>query len=196
MSKEILYSLHPDFASHEMAYLMSDIELILLRRLSKNDIKAITQWASQSSSNRQKLFTYAFSDEDGINTNALWCLTHLRKSDATWLQSQQNFLINSLLQEKTTARRRMLLQLLRDQKYNSENMRVDFLDYCLSKINSESDQYAIRCFSLYIAFKICRHYPELLSELQERIAILSCEPLSPGLKCAIRKVSYEMKKIN
>ncbi|MDE7097498.1 MAG: hypothetical protein K2O47_08405, partial [Muribaculaceae bacterium] len=127
---------------------------------------------------------------------ALWCITHLKNSDAVWLQSLQDFFIDTLLKENTTARRRMLFQILRDQEYHADCIRVDFLDYCMSNINSECESYAIRCFSLYIAIKICRHYPELLAELKERIGLLSHEPLSPGMRCAVRKVSDEIRALS
>lgn len=172
-----------------------DIESFFNGMLGKKEIKIITAWASQSAENRKILFTLAFSDLETISSNALWCLTHLRKSDASWLQSHQNTIIDSLLTEKHTAKKRMFLQLLRDQDYPVENIRVDFLDFCLSKINSECEPYAIRCFSLYISIKLCRHFPELISELEERISLLAREPLSPGMRCAVRKVSAEISSL-
>lgn len=171
---------------------MTDLEIILQSRLDKRDIRRVTEWASQSADNRDILLAIAFSGDHKKNSNALWCLTHLRKSDSLWLQSKQDSLIDSLLREKNTARKRMILQLLRDQVFLAEDIRVDFLDFCMSKINSECEPYAIRCFSLYLASKLCRHYPELILELKERISLLSREPLSPGLRCAIRKVSRDI----
>lgn len=175
--------------------MIQDIESALKGRLGKRNIQEVVDWSSKNTSNREKLLNLAFCEDDKLSCNALWCLTHLRKNDSQWLQTLQDKFINSLLQEKTISRKRMLLQLLRDQEYAEENIRVDFLDFCMSKINSETEPYAIRCFSLYIAIKMCRYYPELISELEERISLLRREPLSPGLKCAIRKVQNEIKSI-
>ncbi len=175
--------------------MIQDIEAVLRGRLGKRDLQEVAEWASQSHVNREKLFTIAFSNDDKISANAIWCLTHLRKSDSEWLQSKQDCLIDALLSEDDTAKKRMLLQLLREQKYSKENIRVDFLDFCLSKINSECEPYAIRCFSLYISIKMCKYFPELISELEECINMLSREPLSPGMKCAVRKVSAEIRSL-
>lgn len=176
--------------------MIQDIAVVLNGRLGKRDLQEVAEWASKSYANREKLFTIAFLDDGKISSNAIWCLTHLRKSDAEWLQYKQDYLIDALLSEKDTAKKRMLLQLLREQKYTPDNIRVDFLDFCLTKINSECEPYAIRCFSLYISIKMCRYFPELISELEECINMLSREPLSPGMKCAVRKVSAEIRSLS
>lgn len=173
-----------------------DLTAVLDERLGKRDLQKIAEWASQSQTNREKLFSIAFSSDKKISSNAIWCLTHLRKSDSEWLQSKQDCLIDALLKENNTANKRMLLQLLREQDYQQAEIRVDFLDFCLSKINSVCEPYAIRCFSLYISIKLCRHFPELISELEECISLLSREPLSPGMKCAVRKVTAEIRSLS
>ncbi len=172
---------------------MENLESVLSKRLGKFELENIAEWASNNVENRERLFSLVSTDDGKIGSNALWCMTHLRKNCNDWLQSKQDCIIELLLKEVKTARKRMLLQLLREQKYNIEDIRVDFLDFCLSNINSECEPYAIRCFSLYIAIKMCRYYPELLEELKERISMLEREPLSPGLRCAIRKVSAEIQ---
>ncbi|MDE6270480.1 MAG: hypothetical protein K2M12_06460, partial [Muribaculaceae bacterium] len=68
------------------------------------------------------------------------------------------------------------------------------LDFCMSKINSECEPYAVRSFSLYAAYKMCRFYPELIEELTERLDMLSRSPISPGLECARRKVYEYIRK--
>lgn len=176
--------------------MIQDIESALNGRLGKKDIDKVVEWTSHNPSNREKLLRLAFSDNVNVNSNALWCMTHLKKSNSQWLQSLQDFFIDSLLNEKVTSRKRMLLQLLRTLDYPAEDIRVDFLDFCMSKINSETEPYAIRCFSLYLAIKMCRHYPDLLSEFKERISLLNREPLSPGLRCAMRKVQKEIQLLS
>ncbi len=165
---------------------------LLENRINKKEIEMIVDWTSKSNSNRETLLSLAFGGDEKVSSNALWCLTHLRKSNAEWLQSLQNFFIDALLKEKNTARKRMLLQLLREQHYSKDDIRTDFLDFCMERINSECEPYVIRCFSLYISAKLCKFYPELLSELNERVSLLSREPLSPGLRCAIKKVSKNL----
>jgi len=103
-------------------------------------------------------------------------------------------MIDMLLVETDTSKKRMLLQLLREQEYDADNIRTEFLDYCMSKINSECEPYAIRCFSIYAAYKMCRHFPELLAELEEYLAMMQKQPLSPGLKSALRHTKAKIAK--
>ncbi|MDE6295268.1 MAG: hypothetical protein K2M03_04305, partial [Muribaculaceae bacterium] len=95
-------------------------------------------------------------------------------------------MINILLTSTDITINRMLLTLLRNMEYSPEEIRIDFLDYCLSKINAESEPYAIRCFSLYTAYKMCIHFPELIAELENHLEMMQCQSLSPGLKSALR----------
>lgn len=115
----------------------------------------------------------------------LWVMTHLPETDKEWVMSLRDAMIDMLLTETDVAKKRLLLQILREQEYGIADIRTDLLDYCLSKINSECEPYAVRCFSLYLAFKMCRHYPELIAELEERLDMMALQPLSSGLNYKI-----------
>ncbi len=158
------------------------------------ETKRLAALATGKHENLDLLWKMVHSGERETSINALWAITHLIKSDSAWLQSLQNEIIDMLLAETDPSQKRMLLQLLRDQQYRSDSIRTDFLDFCLSKINSESEPYAVRAYCIYTAFKLCRPYPELLAELQEHLSMLSLQTLSPGLECARRKTVEAIKK--
>lgn len=82
--------------------------------------------------------------------------------------------------------KRILLHMLRQHSFEPDAIRTDFLDWCLEKINSECEPYAVRAFCIYLSFKMCRHYPELISELYGHLDMLT-QTLTPGLSCARRK---------
>lgn len=159
----------------------------LTRRLHKPDVLRIAAWATESTANRDAMWTLSSSADRRVAANALWCMTHLRGPHCAWLQTKQHELIDRALTETEVSKKRMLLQLLREQEYHEEDLRIDFLDFCLSKINSECEPYAIRSFSIYIAHKMCSLFPELMAELNDRLDMLACQQLSPGLRCAFRK---------
>ena len=52
--------------------------------------------------------------------------------------------------------------------------------------------YAIRAQCIKLAYEQMRYWPELLDELRQTLNMISCEPLSPGLRSAWKQV---MKKI-
>lgn len=165
---------------------IDNVREMLPLKLQMQDIIRIADWALEAAPDGTVLLDFAKSSDDRTAINALWSLTHLQKCNDSRLQSLQDELIDLLLAETHIAKKRMLLHLLREQSYDSSSVRADFLDFCLSKINSECEPYAIRCFSLYCSFKMCRLYPELLSELESHLDLLTLQPLSPGMSSALR----------
>ena len=171
------------------------LEEALARRINLPEIRRIAAWAVERVENMERLWRLAGSDNRLTGVNALWVMTHMPRSKSAWLDSHQDELIDMLLIETDVSRKRMLLQLLRDRKYAPDTMRTDFLDYCLSKINSECESHSVRAFCIHLAFKMCRHYPELVAELEEHLSMLSQQQLSPGLTSARRNVLAAMKKL-
>lgn len=157
-------------------------------------VRAVVAWTQESLSNREELLRLAFEEERRVSVNALWVMTHLPDSEKYWLQSHQNDFADKLLIETDTSKRRLLLQLLKTQEYDPGTLRSDLLDFCLSKINAECEPYAVRCFSLYVAFRMCRHYPELISELEQYLDLLSTQQLSPGLRSALRQTRAKLRQ--
>lgn len=172
-----------------------NIGQLLLQKINLPQIKSVVSWASGSQDNLTMLWHFVRSDDRRTSVNALWVMTHLPEADAQWLLSLRDEMIDMLLTEMDTSKKRMLLQLLREQEYDAYDIRTDFLDYCMSKINSECEPYAVRCFSIYTAFKMCRHFPELLAELDEHLDMMRYQTLSPGLKSAFHQTKTKIAKL-
>lgn len=168
---------------------------LLSQKINLPQIKSVVSWASGSRENLAMLWGFARTDDRRTSVNAIWVMTHLPETDAEWLLSLRDEMIDILLTETDTGKKRMLLQLLREQEYDADDIRTDFLDYCMSKINSECEPYAVRCFSIYAAYKMSRHFPELLSELEEHLDMMQYQPLSPGLKSALRQTKSKIAKL-
>jgi len=173
-----------------------DAERLLSGRISKSAIQALVDWAIVSPNNFERLYCLTLSPDTRTSVNALWVLTHIPKSMSKHLQARQNELVDRLLCEAHPSMKRMLLKLLREQTYAPDNIRTDFLDYCLTKINSQCEPYAIRCFSIYCAFKLSRFHPELVAELEEHLNLLETQKLTPGLQCALRTTRRHIAQLN
>jgi len=172
-----------------------NIEKLFSQKINLPEIKSVVSWASGSRDNLNMLWGFARSDDRRTSVNALWTMAHLPETDVKCLVSLRNEMIDMLLAETDTGKKRMLLQLLREQEYDAYDIRTDFLDYCMSKINSECESYAVRGYCIYVAYKICRHFPELLSELEEHLDMMQYQPLSPGLKSALRQTKSKISKL-
>lgn len=172
-----------------------NIENLLSKRLCIADIKKLVSWACESEENILMLWHLVSSDDRMTSVNALWAMSHLPETEAGKVLSLRDEMIDMLLIETDTAKKRMLLRILREQEYDSDEIRTDFLDFCLSKINSECEPYAVRCFSIYAAYKMCKHFPELIAELEAHLDMMRYQKLSPGLKSALRQTKLKITKL-
>lgn len=173
-----------------------DISAILSRKMEMKDVSLIVGWVSEDPSHRAVLWNHTLSEERKTAVNALWVMTHLPESDGDWISSLRDDLADRLIAETDISKKRLLLQMLKKQTFEPEHIRTDLLDYCLSKINSECEPYAVRCFSLYVAYNMCRHYPELIAELEGYLDMLASQSLSPGLKSALRQTRSKINRLS
>ena len=81
-----------------------------------------------------------------------------------------------------------MLNLLLRQPYTEEAIRTDFIDFCLTRLADTKSPYAVRAQCIKLAYMQMRYWPELLNELRQTLEMISCEPLSPGLRSAWRQV--------
>ena len=170
-------------------------EIILSDKINITNIKRIAAWAADNRENKEKLWSFVHSSDRRTSVNALWAMTHLPASESDWLFTLRDEMIDMLMSETDPGKKRMLLQILRDQDYEPEHIRTDFLDFCMSKINAECEPYAVRCFCIYTAFKMCVHYPELISEFEQHLDMMLFQPLSPGLESALRQTKTKISKL-
>ena len=166
----------------------------LSHRLSQSEIKdlcALTQ-GERNDNLKEELYQLTLDADRRVATNALWVFTHLAAVDNEWLYAKHDQLIDRCLKEKDTTKLRLMLNLLLRQPYTEEDIRTDFIDYCLMRLTDPKSPYAVRAQCIKLAYEQMKYWPELLNELRQTLMMISCEPLSPGLSSAWRQV---MKKL-
>ena len=166
----------------------------LTHRLSQSDINelcALTQ-GEHNDNLKEELYQLTLDSDRRVATNALWTFTHFSAVDNEWLYAKHDQLIDRCLKEKDATKLRLMLNLLQRQHYTEEDIRTDFIDFCLMKLTDPKSPYAIRAQCIKLAYEQMKHWPELLNELRQTLNMISCEPLSPGLRSAWRQV---MKKL-
>lgn len=170
------------------------MKTLLAHRLSQSEIKqlcALTQGA-RNNHLKEELYQLTLDANRRVAINALWTFTHFAADDNVWLFAKHDQLIDRCLNEKDTTKLRLILTLLLRQPFDEEAIRTDFIDFCLARITDTRAPYAIRAQCIKLAYEQMRYWPELLDELRQTLEMISCEPLSPGLRSAWKQV---MKKI-
>ena len=170
------------------------MKYLLSHRLSMdgiNDICLLVQ-GEQNHSLKELLYQLTLDNDRRVATNALWVFTHFSAVDNEWLYAKHDQLIDRCLNEQDATKLRLMLNLLLRQPYTEEDIRTDFIDYCLMRLADPKSPYAVRAQCIKLAYEQMRYWPELLNELRQTLEMISCEPLSPGLRSAWRQV---MKKL-
>ena len=170
------------------------MKTLLTQRLSQSKIMqlcALTQGA-RNNHFKEGLYQLTLDDDRRVAVNALWTFTHFTADDNVWLFAKHDQLIDRCLNEKDATKLRLILTLLLRQPFDEETIRTDFIDFCLARITDARAPYAIRAQCIKLAYEQMRYWPELLDELLQTLNMISCEPLSPGLRSAWKQV---MKKI-
>ena len=170
------------------------MKFLLTQRLSQSEIMQLCALTHGARNNhlKEKLYQLTLDDDRRVAVNALWTFTHFAADDNVWLFAKHDQLIDRSLKEHDTTKLRLMLNLLLSQPYTEEDIRTDFIDFCLARLTDTRAPYAIRAQCIKLAYEQMRYWPELLDELRQTLDLISCEPLSPGLRSAWKQV---MKKI-
>ena len=166
----------------------------LTNRLSQDELHelcALTQ-GEQNNHLKEELYQLTLDNDRRVAINALWTFTHFALADNEWLYAKHDQLIDRCLKEKDATKLRLMLNLLLRQPFDEEDIRTDFIDYCLMRLTDPKSPYAVRAQCIKLAYEQMKYRPELLNELRQTLEMISCEPLSPGLRSAWRQV---MKKL-
>lgn len=143
---------------------------------------------------RTSLYSLINDSGDRVGYNALWILTHFSDTGIEWLLPRRDHLIDTLLATGHTGKRRLILALLERMPTDKDSLRTDYLDFCLSRINS-TEPYGIRALCMKQAFAQCRFYPELTAELIAQLEMLGYGELSPGLLTARKNILRNISKL-
>lgn len=170
------------------------MKTLLTHRLSQSEIMqlcALTQ-GEHNDNLKEELYQLTLDANRRVAVNALWTFTHFAAADNVWLFAKHDQLIERAITEQDVTKLRLILTLLLRQPFDEETIRTDFIDFCLARITDTRAPYAIRAQCIKLAYEQMRRWPELLDELRQTLDLISCEPLSPGLRSAWRQVMRKL----
>lgn len=174
-----------------------DIRRIINGRITLGDIRSVCRRCSEAENDDEKaaLFTLIHDTDDRVSYNALWIFTHFSSDDSRWLDDKRNEIIDTLLTTGHTGKRRLMLTLLDRMTISAAQIRSDYLDFCLSKINS-TEPYGIRALCIRQSFAQCRFYPELIAELNSELERIEFGASSRAILTTKRIILDKIAKLN
>ena len=118
---------------------------------------------------KEELYQLTLDANRRVATNALWVFTHFSAVDNEWLYAKHDQLIDRCLNEKDATKLRLMLNLLLSQPYTEEDIRTDFIDFCLTRLADTKSPYAVRAQCIKLATSKCAIGPNCLMNCAKRL---------------------------
>lgn len=141
------------------------------------------------------LKSYLYDDDYQVTRNLLWAFTKATDQELAALQPMLNELIDKALNTDNSSVRRLSLNIILRLRMTEDDLRTDFLDFCLDHMHDPNEYPGIQSLSLKLAYRMCQFYPELMDELKRTLQSMDMNYYPPALRCVRNKI-LSGKKIN
>ena len=125
---------------------------------------------------------YVFDPDYRVARSALWGLTKATDEELSKLQVILDELIEQAIRTENSSTRRLTLNIIERLKMNEEDLRTDFLDFCLEHMVSIEELPGVQTLCMKLAFRMCNFYPELMDELKRTLETMEIEYYKPAVK--------------
>ena len=131
---------------------------------------------------------YMHSDDERVARNAFWVLTKATDQELSQLQGMLNELIDLALKTGHSAVRRLSLNIIERLKMEEDDLRTDFLDFCLEHMADADELPGIQSISMKLAYRMCKFYPELMDEFKVTLESMETEYYKPAVNCVRSRI--------
>ena len=135
-------------------------------------------------------FTRQFmhSDDERVARNAFWTLTKATDKELSQLQPILNELMDLALTTTSSSVRRLSLNIIERLEMKEDDLRTDFLDFCLEHMADADELPGIQSISMKLAYRMCKFYPELLAEFKATLESMEPEFFKPAVNCVRNRI--------
>ena len=131
---------------------------------------------------------YMHSDDERVARNAFWSLTKATDKELSQLQTILNELIELAMTTPSSSVCRLSLNIIERLKMEEDDLRTDFLDFCLKHMADADELPGIQSISMKLAYRMCKFYPELLAEFKATLESMEPEFFKPAVNCVRNKI--------
>ena len=130
---------------------------------------------------------YVFDTDYRVARSALWGLSKATNEELSELQVVLNELIDQAMQTENSSVRRLTLNIIERLKIAEDDLRIDFLDFCLEHMVSIEEFPGIQTLCMKLAYRMCTFYPELMDELKRTLEAMEIDYYKPAIIKGLRK---------
>ena len=131
---------------------------------------------------------YAFCEDERVTRSALWGLTKAGKEELSQLQVILNEFIDQAMRTENSSVRRLSLNIVERLEMSEDDLRIDFLDFCLDHMMDVEEFPGVQAVCMKLAYRMCKFYPELMEELKRTLEAMEIDYYKPAVKCARSRI--------
>lgn len=131
---------------------------------------------------------YMYDDDPIVVRNALCALSKATDEELSQLNPIREELIDTAIKCNNSSIRRALLGIILRLDMKADDVRTDFLDHCLCKMTAPDEVPSVQALCMKLAYKMCKFYPELLSELKRTLEAMEISYYTPAVRNVRTKI--------
>lgn len=117
-----------------------------------------------------------------VARNMLWGLTKATNAELSQLQPMLHELIDLAMSHENSSVRRLSLNVIERLQMEEEDLRTDFLDFCLDHMTLIEEYPGIQTLCMKLAYRMCKFYPELMDEMKRTVESMDIDYYKPAVK--------------
>lgn len=129
-----------------------------------------------------------------IARKALWVLTKATNQELMQLQETLSEMMELAMQTPNSTVRRLSLNIIDRLRMDEEDLRSDFLDFCLEHMTDVDEYPGIQTLCMKQLLRMGQIYPELMSELCCTLETMKIEFYKPAVRSLRNKILGGRKK--
>ncbi len=152
------------------------------------DAQAVYREVKQSGDFLGFIRQFMHSDDGRVARNSFWVLTKATDQELSQLQGMLQELMDLALKTEHSAVCRLSLNIIERLKIEEDDLRSDFLDFCLEHMANMDELPGIQSLCMKLAHRMCKFYPELMAEFKVTLESMETEYYKPAVNCVRRRI--------
>ena len=161
---------------------------ILFAVKNEVDAQAVYREVEQSGDFLDFARRFMHSDDERVTRNAFWTLTKATDKELSQLQPILNELMDLALTTSSSSVCRLSLNIIERLRMEEDDLRTDFLDFCLEHMADADELPGIQSISMKLAYRMCKFYPELLAEFKATLESMEPDFFKPAVNCVRNRI--------
>lgn len=125
---------------------------------------------------------FMYDEDYQVARNALWGLTKATDAELAQLLPIRDKLIELAMMTENSSVRRLSMNVIVRLRMEQDDVRADFLDFCLEHAVDVTEYPGIQSLAIKLAYNMCAFYPELMAELIATLEGMEIEYYRPAVK--------------